>query len=55
MTSANKFSDTGFLIDLFLSGGEEALVALRDKLTGKIVISTETIKELERFSSRSPQ
>jgi hypothetical protein len=49
MAGANKFADTGFLIDVFLSGGQAALDALRDKLAGKIYITTDTIDELGRF------
>jgi hypothetical protein len=55
MASANKFADTGFLIDLFLAGGQKALDALRDKLAGKIIITTETITELGRFTKSDIQ
>lgn len=44
--SANKFADTGFLIDVFLAGGQKALDALRDSVPGKIDITTGTIEEL---------
>lgn len=40
LASANKFADTGFLIDLFLSGGQVALEALRDNIPGKLIITT---------------
>jgi len=48
--SANKFADTGFLIDVFLAGGQKALDALRDSLAGKIYLTTQTIAELGRFT-----
>jgi hypothetical protein len=49
MASANKFSDTSFLIDLFLSGGQKALDALRDITPGRIFVTSDTIRELEQF------
>jgi hypothetical protein len=41
--STNRFADTGFLIDVFLAGGQQALDALRDKLAGKIYITTDAL------------
>ena len=35
-TAANRFADSGFLIDIFLAGGQKALDAFRVKLPGKI-------------------
>ncbi|WP_244593369.1 hypothetical protein [Rhodoblastus acidophilus] len=51
MFNANKFSDTSYLIDIFLSGGTQALDAMRDKLQGRIVLSSQVFYELERFTT----
>src|SRR4051794_36266577 len=49
-SAANKFADSGFLIDIFLAGGQKALELLRDKTPGKIIITSETLEELRQFN-----